>query len=563
MARRRVGGWFVALDLTDHDFRVVEANVSPGGIEVTALGRGSLPEPLGKVSPEDAGRAIREALSTAQVSSRQVIVSLPRHLAILKPLVMPPMAMHELSAAVRLQAERELPYSVEDAHLDFAPTGIPLGDSAVHAEEGPGGMGLFLGALKREVVQTCLKALREAGLTPRRLALRPYATATALVFAGVQAGQDEYVGLVDLGDEMTDIDIVRNQRLVFSRSAGVGVGRPVGPSKQVGPDAATPAAESGVLSLFDRQEQALVGEVRRSLEAFAVQPGGGPVSRLYLTGTGAGDVHLAAALAEELNVPVAAINPLERVQLSDRAKKTPPEDWPAYATVLGLVVSEQADLVPGFDFLVPIETRMRPVRSKRPLAAVLGAAAAAALLIGGVMVLFKITEARLAGLLEQQAELEAHQKRAADLERQAKDLDPWTDPARRLAWRLAIHRISRAMPPERRAYVSRLYMQENGTITLDGRAENDTVVAQLTDALKHQEKDFGPPDLVFQRNTGDSSDYPVAFQIKIQWRGRGAIPLAPPAAGSPETGEAPPPAAGAPAPPAASAGPATADRRGS
>jgi type IV pilus assembly protein PilM len=515
-------GRLVAIDLVDRDCRAVEINITADGIEVTGVAHAALPGRLEEVSPEAAGGVLREALDAARLSARQAVMTIPRHLAILKPLVLPPMDAQDLPAAVRLQAEHELPYALTEAHVDYAPTGVLLGDGAAEAkdETAPAGLGLFLSAVQHSVVEQRRAFLAGAGLLPRRMGLRPNAAASALVFAGLDT-TDEYVALVDLGDQMTEIDVLRNRHLVFSRSAAIG-GAASAEAPAPGAEDGPPAPAAAGLSIFERQQTALIAELRRSLEAFAVQPGGGPVARLYLTGVNAQDEALAGAIAEALGIPVATFDPFEKVTLGESLRQTPRSELSAYATALGMVAAEVEDLVPGFDFLLPLEERMKPAVKKRPWAAIVGAALGLLVLVGAPIGYYQARQSQLKALTLSKNRVQAEFDALKKVQAKVDALSPWADPDVRLSWLDALDAVNTAWPERQTAYLFRLQTavrpDQPGTLTLDGRAQNSAIVSQIYDALRRDPRiaSVNPGAQVYVPN--DPYGYTIQFQFKVEYR---------------------------------------------
>jgi len=528
--RKPLSGRLVAIDIADAQCRVVEINATGTGAEVTGLASIAMPGPLGKVSPEALGQALRAGLAGARIGARQAVIGIPRQLAILKPVALPPMPPHETAAAVRLQAERELPYALAEACIDYAPTGVPLVDHDEATGEAPLGVGLFIGAVQKSVVDACRSLLEAAGLTPRTIALRPYGTATAMLYAGLNPG-DDYVALVDLGEGTTEIDILRGRHVVFSRSVMVDGGRdPVAEDEDDEAsdddvdldepirDAAL-NGDAGDLSLFAGRQTAVVRALRRSLEAFAVQPGGGAVSRVYLTGTGADDDRLAGAVAEALHVPVAAFDPFDRATLAGRASKADVADLPAYATALGLAMAECDELVPGFDFAVAIEERMRPVRSRKPITGAGVAAVLLAAVIALPIVFYKLKERRLKAAEAELVALREQKATVEKLRRDIADITPWTDPKQRASWSEVLRALNVLFPGQRRAYLTQLQGQKGNVLSISGRAQNPAAINELLESLKASPA-FGEPDYTGQHvSSSDRLGYPVRFTIKVAWLG--------------------------------------------
>ena len=117
----------------------------------------------------------------------------------------------ELAAAVRFQAQDQLPMPLEHAVLDHQPLAV-LNDAAGRRQR------VLLVAARREMVERVLAALRSAGLKPEGVDLSAFATVRALHRAGPD---DELVLYLAIGG-LTNLAVA--PAIFFGLIAGVAVG---------------------------------------------------------------------------------------------------------------------------------------------------------------------------------------------------------------------------------------------------------------------------------------------------------------------------------------------------
>ena len=293
------------------------------------------------------------------------------------------------------------------------------------------------------------------------------------------------------------------------------------------PAQAAEEAEEVDLSPFRRRREALIAEVRRSLEAFAVQPGGGTVSTMYLTGPGAAETDLVQALADHLQVPVETIETFRDVNLDERLQGEWSSRLSAFSAALGTAASVCAPRAPVFDFLTPISQQLRRPRKRRPMMlAVLGLVFLAGLIAVPAWT-FALHRARLRRLEDQLAKLRKKEKVLRDLERRLADLAPWTDPAKRVSWYEVYEALQQLWPKGQRAYLTSLSFRSprgrsrgprSHQVVLVGKARNPGVVEEITNALR-EDRRFGTPEFSHQRETSDKLGYPTTFKITVEWLG--------------------------------------------
>jgi type IV pilus assembly protein PilM len=248
----------------------------------------------------------------------------------------------EMDAAVRFQAQEQIPMPLDDAVLEHQVVG------GVPAEEGSTPqVDVVLVAARREMVAATLAPIRSAGLEPVGIDLSAFGLIRAL--AGVdpaasavaipaEAGEAPAVLLpqpgdavlyCNLGDAM-NLAVARDRGCLFTRVAAtgmetisarlaggtglsrehatqwlthVGLDRPI---DQVEGDPQTVAdarrtLEEGVFSLVD--------EMRRSLDYYGAQEGAVPVGRIVLSGPGSAIPGLPERMQAGVDLPVSVSRP--------------------------------------------------------------------------------------------------------------------------------------------------------------------------------------------------------------------------------------------------------------
>jgi type IV pilus assembly protein PilM len=220
----------------------------------------------------------------------------------------------ELAAAVRFQAQDQLPMPLEHAVLDHQPLAI-VEDAAGRRQR------VLLVAARREMVERVLAALRSAGLKPEGVDLSAFATVRALHRAGPD---DELVLYLAIGG-LTNLAVARGTECTFARASGSGVEalavelaeraaltleHAYGWLAHVGVQ--EPVEDvTGDKQIIEHARQILLdgvrriaSEVRSSLDFHRMQEDAGTVSRAVMTGPASAIPGFDVALASELGIPV-------------------------------------------------------------------------------------------------------------------------------------------------------------------------------------------------------------------------------------------------------------------
>lgn len=303
----------VGLDIQPGHVAAVQARVNG---RVLAERAAALPLPAdtmreGEVLDEDAlAGTLRELFNAADLP-RQVRVGVANQRAVLRTLELPPVTdAKEIDAAVRFQAQEQIPMPLGNATLDFNALGVH------DTPDGPRQQ-VVLVAAQRDMVSKLLAAVRAAGLRPEGVDLSAFALIRSLYRTDPEhGGRVLYLNV----DGLTNMAIAEGSVCRFTRVVGGGLEAmaghlaerltiPVTDAREqifaadLGADPGEDAI-SEVRSVLESGIREIAGEVRNSLDFHRSQDGGGEVDRMVLSGAALDVAGLADALQAELGVAV-------------------------------------------------------------------------------------------------------------------------------------------------------------------------------------------------------------------------------------------------------------------
>jgi type IV pilus assembly protein PilM len=211
----------VGLDIQPGYIAAVQAHVN-GGIAVEhAAGAPLAPDALreGEVLDERTlSDALRELFSDGRLGKR-VRIGLANQRTVLRTLELPPVIdRKELAAAVRFQAEDQVPMPLASAVLDFHSLGV------FETPDGPR-QRVIVVAAQREMVERLLRAVRHAGLRPEGVDLSAFALIRSLyrpVAPGADGEGPERVLYLNVGG-LTNMAIAEGTVCRFTRVVGGGL----------------------------------------------------------------------------------------------------------------------------------------------------------------------------------------------------------------------------------------------------------------------------------------------------------------------------------------------------
>ncbi len=325
-------GPVVGLDIEAGSIAATEVAVN-GSAQVTASAIGPLdPGAFHEGEVLDPGRlaAALKSLFTEHKLSKRVRLGIGNQRLVVRTMRLPAIEdPKEMEAAVRFQAQEQMPMPLDQAALEFQVVG------GVSAEEGASPqVDVVVVAARREMVASFVEPIRRAGLDPVGVDLSAFGMIRALAGAGqgdVQSadGPAPAVLYCSLGD-VTNLAVARGRACLFTRVSHVGLeaisARLAGtrelapehtaqwlsyvgletPVEQLEGDAETVAAarralEEGVGSLVD--------ELRLSLDYYSAQEAVVPVERIVLCGPGSAIAGMAGRMEAGIGIPISAVRP--------------------------------------------------------------------------------------------------------------------------------------------------------------------------------------------------------------------------------------------------------------
>jgi len=110
----------LAVDWDKNDLRMALVRAQGEGAELLKAVSVPIPPELSQDDAETFGAFLREAMRQSRISAKSTIMSVPRDQVVLNALHLPPTPDEELAALVQFQIVKELPFSAEQATIDFA-----------------------------------------------------------------------------------------------------------------------------------------------------------------------------------------------------------------------------------------------------------------------------------------------------------------------------------------------------------------------------------------------------------------------------------------------------------
>ncbi len=304
-----IGSGFIKVAVIDHgkDLPQLE-RVAVSPVEGDAIVEGDIVDP-GLVADTIASTFEREG-----IEEREVVTAVGGRDVIIKPIKMDRMDEEEAREVIPWEAEQHVPFDIDNVQLDFEITD-PDADGLQ--------MTVLLVAAKRELIDTRIALLQQAGLNARIVDVEAFALHNALE-VNYPAAMQGITALVNIGHDTTTVNILDDGVPVLTRDLTFGtraltldLQRERGLTAEEAEAALRggSAADAGLRDFLIDRAQEIARGVERAAAFLETREMGATVGRLYLCGGGVGVPGLAEVLADRLQVETHVASAVERVQV--------------------------------------------------------------------------------------------------------------------------------------------------------------------------------------------------------------------------------------------------------
>jgi type IV pilus assembly protein PilM len=307
-----IGSGLIKVAVIDHSKRepeLVRVTVTP--LLADAIVEGEVMDP-GIVAD-----AIQTAMSGADTQSKAVVTAVGGRDVIVKKISIERVKEQQVRELMRWEAEQHVPFDMESVELDFR-----ILDPDADGVE----MSVLLVAAKRELIESRVRVLTDAGFVPSIVDVEALALHNAFEVNHPDA-MNGVVGLLNIGHDVTNINILDDGVPLLTRDVTVGtrrirddLQREHGLSADVAQTLIQGFDRSAQLDavLVSRGEEVAVG-VERAAAYLAQNSRVGGIRTLYTCGGGSRIPGLADMLAQRLRLRVQHASPLANLTVRDGA----------------------------------------------------------------------------------------------------------------------------------------------------------------------------------------------------------------------------------------------------
>jgi len=339
----------IGLDISSTSVKLME--LSKTGSSYRIEGIGVEPLPVNAVVDknvaeiESVSESVKRALNKSKIKSKNVAIAVAGGAVITKKITMPAnLSEDDMEAQIQLEADQYIPYPLEEVNLDFQVQGT--------TENNPETVDVLLAACRSENVDDRVTAIELAGLTAKIVDIEAYTVETVFSVMASQMpdeGMDKTIAIVDIGATMTNLSVIQNHKLIYTREQNFGgkqlteeIMRRYGLSYD---EAGLAKRQGGLPDNYEPEvlepfKETTAQQVSRFLQFFYSAGGAdGDIDHLVLAGGTACLPNLAELTESHIGVPTTIANPFNDMSSSSKVNKANLQtDAPSFLIATGLAI---------------------------------------------------------------------------------------------------------------------------------------------------------------------------------------------------------------------------------
>ncbi len=274
---------------------------------------------------EQVAQAVERAVKRSGSRCKHAAVAVAGAHVITKTIKMPAtMSENDLQTQIEMEADHYIPYPLDEVNMDYQVIGA--------TEDNPEEMEILMAACRKEIVDDYVAVIQAHGLTPAVVDIETYAMENAYSLIAQHmpgGGMEKTVAILDVGATTTNINVIHNNRSVYSRDHTFGgrqlteeIQRRYGLSYE---EAGLAKKQGGLPDNYQTDVlrpfmEAMCQEAMRALQFFYSSSPFNNVDQVLLAGGCAQIPGIDEMVSARIGVPAMVANPFASMSLASRIK---------------------------------------------------------------------------------------------------------------------------------------------------------------------------------------------------------------------------------------------------
>ena len=333
------------LDIGTGTLRVLQVNGQPGKYKISAYGAANFDVKHTKngviTEPQAVANNYKQMLATntrGKLTTSRVAISLPAKRAYSRAIKLPKLKSEELEAAIYMEAEQYIPFSINSLYLDYSI--IRETDTEIE---------IFIVAAPKTIIDSYLELAKILKIEP--VLIETSIDSASRLFSQTHF-KDQASVLVDFGQESVDITVV-DKIILATGTVGGGsnaftskISQELGISPQEAHEIKNKYGlnqsnqQDAITMALDPQLELLYKEIRRMIRYFTERSANTQkINQIVIMGNGANLPGLADRMTEALQIPVQLADPWQAFGYSHGLQQIPVEARSSFITSAGLAIA--------------------------------------------------------------------------------------------------------------------------------------------------------------------------------------------------------------------------------
>jgi type IV pilus assembly protein PilM len=300
----------IGIDIGSYAIKIVELSREKDNLRIKNFAYEKVEDPGSK---DSLMQAIKRAVDRANILNKEVNIAVAGPSVVVRFVELPRMSENELKAAIPFEAEKYIPFNIEEVVIDHQLLIPRLGEENK--------MLVLLVAAKKDLINERLSILNEAGLSVGILDVVSCANFNAFLM-GRKRKKEEITALIDIGAKETDIDIIDEDALYFTRSIQLGgsdITKVLSDALSMDLNSAenikiNPGKTSEVSAIINPVLNNIIDEIRLSFSYYENQSGKS-IEKVYLAGGSSKVINFREMFNENLGIEIVPWDPTEGMEL--------------------------------------------------------------------------------------------------------------------------------------------------------------------------------------------------------------------------------------------------------
>ena len=199
----------VGLDIGSSSVKMVEIAASGEDLSLVCIGTkrasAAVREPLVE--------AIKSLSDEIKITAKEAAISVSGPSVIVRFVSMPKMRDDELKSAIKFEAEKYVPFAINDCVIDH---------QILKKNEKEGKFEILLVAVKKSFIMSRISIAEDCGYSVSVIDVDTFALGNAFLRSLPQPSADKTIALLNIGFNFTNVGIIKDRALCFSRDIAIG-----------------------------------------------------------------------------------------------------------------------------------------------------------------------------------------------------------------------------------------------------------------------------------------------------------------------------------------------------